>query len=305
MAGILPILFVIALSKAAYAAGSWNYYNQEDWGGVCNSGTRQSPINIRTEDLVQGRRTTNLVFSNWGLEVAGELKNNGHTIQFTPFPDNPAITTTNHLGEYRLLQFHMHWGKNDGTGSEHRINGHQADLEIHFVHKRVAASGPDSEKYMVVGVLANAGSNSPESPLIKILPISVMQTYGYRVGAFARMEWFLPVDHSYYHYEGSLTTPTCDETVQWFLIKEPITVPRAVLEDLRSVLTESGAQLKFNYRDIQPLHCRSVYEHDDPGQCYTFLSQPLRSEERPIGGLKDESSKSDNSDNSDRSDRYF
>ena len=128
---------------------------------------------------MQGVLTENLVFTNWDLEVDGELKNNGHTIKFTPFPGSPAITTRTHLGEYQLAQFHMHWGENDGAGSEHRINGHQAALEIHFVHERVAPSGPDSEKYLVVGVLAYAGSNSPQSPLINRLPISVMPETGY------------------------------------------------------------------------------------------------------------------------------
>ena len=233
---------------------------------------------------MQGVLTENLVFTNWDLEVDGELKNNGHTIKFTPFPGIPAITTRTHLGEYQLAQFHMHWGENDGAGSEHRINGHQAALEIHFVHERVAPSGPDSEKYLVVGVLVYAGSNSPQSPLINRLPISVMPETGYWVmDSFVRMDWFLPADRSYYYYEGSLTTPTCDESVQRFVMKEAITVPRVVLEYLRKVKTATGSELTFNYRDVQPLRCRRVYEHDDPGQCpnpvspisYTYRNQPL------------------------------
>ena len=35
------VLLAIALSDdAVYAASDWDYINQENWGGVCNSGTR-------------------------------------------------------------------------------------------------------------------------------------------------------------------------------------------------------------------------------------------------------------------------
>ena len=59
----------------------------------------------------------------------------------------------------------------------------------------------------------------------------------------------LPQNRDYYHYEGSLTTPLCDETVQWFVLKHPIRVPGAYLDDLRKV--EENAQgdfLTFNFR---------------------------------------------------------
>lgn len=33
-------------------------------------------------------------------------------------------------GEYRLHQFHFHWGFNNDEGSEHIINGHRYPLEV-------------------------------------------------------------------------------------------------------------------------------------------------------------------------------
>jgi len=37
---------------------------------------------------------------------------------------------------------------------------------------------------------------------------------------------FIPNDRSYYYYEGSLTTPSCAQVVQWFYcMRNPMRVP--------------------------------------------------------------------------------
>ena len=38
------------------------------------------------------------------------------------------------LGQrYRLTEFHLHWGEDDDTGSEHRVDGIAFPLELHAV----------------------------------------------------------------------------------------------------------------------------------------------------------------------------
>ena len=36
---------------------------------------------------------------------------------------------------YQLLQLHFHWGKWNGRGSEHTINGERFPMEMHLVHQ--------------------------------------------------------------------------------------------------------------------------------------------------------------------------
>ena len=159
--GIVALLIGI---EAASGTQSFDYSHQDKWEGQCQTGLRQSPINIRTDNLtpLPDSVQNNLVF-DWHHWPHGELQNTGHTVQFTPdYRDGQtAAYTKTFLGRYELKTAHMHWGENDGVGSEHRINGEQASLEIHFVHKKVAP--PYQNEYLVVAVMADAGSERDNS----------------------------------------------------------------------------------------------------------------------------------------------
>ena len=243
-------------------SASFDYSHQDKWGGICQTGLRQSPINIRTDNLtpLQTPGSPSMVF-NWKHSPSGIFKNNGHTVIFTPNHGQPAAYTTTYLGQYRLVQVHMHWGENDGVGSEHRINGEQASLEIHFVHKKVSAPRPN--EHLVVAIMADAGSERDNSGF-SYLPLDNIFPYNGQINTQVPFHMFLPPrSHSYYHYAGSLTTPGCAEMVQWFVMKDRITVPRTYLAQLRSVKDSEGNMLQFNYRDPQPLSCRSVLHHED------------------------------------------
>ena len=73
------------------------------------------------------------------------------------------------------------------------------------------------------------------------------------------MSDLFPNNRGYYFYEGSLTTPDCDEIVQWFVFKHTIEVPQAYLDDLRNIeMDGDGNLLTFNFRDTQNLNNRQV-----------------------------------------------
>ena len=70
----------------------------------------------------------------------------------------------------------------------------------------------------------------------------------------------LPKNLDYYFYEGSLTTPDCDEIVQWFVLKQTISVPAAYLVQLRNIeMDEAGNSLTFNFCAPQDLNCQTVF----------------------------------------------
>ncbi|CAI8044532.1 Carbonic anhydrase 1 [Geodia barretti] len=89
---------------------------------------------------------------------------------------------------------------------------------------------------------------------------------GQRLNTTVNFYDLLPSDRSYYYYEGSLTTPNCSEVVQWFLLKETISIPSAYLAQLREVEeNEEGDRLTFNYRNTQDLAGRQVSRYPASG----------------------------------------
>ena len=258
--GILALLIGI---ETVSGTQSYDYFHQDKWGGQCQTGLRQSPINIRTDNLTPLRASAPNIVFHWNHSPIGMLQNNGHTVQFTPNDGQPVAYTETFLGQYQLKQAHMHWGENDVVGSEHRINGEQASLEIHFVHKKVAP--PNQNEHLVVAIMADAGSERDDS-VFDYLPLHNIQRYNAQIHTNLPYDLILPPrSHSYYYYVGSLTTPKCSESVQWFVMKDRITVPRSYLARLRTMHKDTaGNWLQFNYRDPQPLNCRFVFHHENP-----------------------------------------
>ena len=174
---------------------------------------------------------------------------------------NPAVTTRTPLGTYRVLQMHMHWGRTDQEGSEHTVNGKKYPLELHFVHQKDGSMDKTAgDHFAVVGVFAQAVSTDISGVWAQ-LNASAVRTYPSRINVTNFVyNSLLPTSREYYHYVGSLTTPSCSEVVQWFVLKEPIDVPAEYLVYLRQVESSNANEtLTYNFREVQRLGQRTVY----------------------------------------------
>ena len=60
----------------------------------------------------------------------------------------------------------------------------------------------------------------------------------------------------FYHYQGSLTTPPCTESVNWFLYKDVLTISEAHLKAFQERLHDHSGH--HNFREVQPLNERRV-----------------------------------------------
>jgi carbonic anhydrase len=56
----------------------------------------------------------------------------------------------------------------------------------------------------------------------------------------------------FYHYKGSLTTPPCAETVEWFVITEIYEISRKNFEKIKAAINGG----KGNSRQVQTLNGR-------------------------------------------------
>lgn len=74
----------------------------------------------------------------------------------------------------------------------------------------------------------------------------------------------IPVDRSsYFRYEGSLTTPACDEAVIWTVLESSVPFAMTQIERFKQVKDADGALLTHNFRQLQRLNSRPlVYVRD-------------------------------------------
>ena len=255
----LAVILAVALSMAESA--DFSYTAQNEWPGICVEGNtgRQSPINIDTEK-VKSAGLTPLMFSyDFFKEIEGEFENTCQNVEFTPDDSVNAIVSTP-VGQYKLLQFHFHWGRKSGEGTEHLVDGRAEEFEIHFVCEQVGGSDPTAGDALAVIAVRGEVKNIPISGIFETLDASeiteVDETIPVSEVVLADL---LPKNCDYFFYEGSLTTPDCDEIVQWFVLKYKIQVPADYLEQLRQIeMDEEGNPLTFNFRAPQDVNDRVV-----------------------------------------------
>ena len=203
----------------------------DKWGGLdpadapCSTGGQQSPIDITGP--ISARQPPLQI--NWGKRP-DKMINNGHTIQFS-FAEGDTLQMDDR--KYSLQQFHFH------HPSEHLVEGKRFAMEAHFVHS--AADG-----LAVVGVLMVAGKpNAVFKKIVSTMPLEE----GPAIPADPAIDpsRLLPPQRAYFHYEGSLTTPPCSETVDWIVLAHPIQVDEADIA---------------HFAKLYPMNARPVQQRD-------------------------------------------
>jgi len=206
-----------------------------------------------------------------GNRLNGDVFNNGHTavLGVVHEDENDGIMTGPVLGEgqsYQMLQLHFHWGADNSKGSEHTINGEEFPMEMHIVHKKVGLTVEEalgtSDGLAVVGQMfqISAEDNEVLTPLIESLAnIESFDAKFDMNGSPLKVQDLLPSpDSEYANYDGSLTTPTCNEAVQWILFKQPIQISASQMDAFRALKDKGDKPMVDNYRPPQPLNGRQV-----------------------------------------------
>ena len=84
------------------------------------------------------------------------------------------------------------------------------------------------------------------------------------------MDWEDTLDEEildYYHYEGSLTYPGCDELANWYIWNEIQEASQEQIDYLTGARDKTGAKVDTwleTYRELQPLNGRNIYQWGDP-----------------------------------------
>ncbi|MBN1252857.1 MAG: carbonic anhydrase family protein [Bacteroidales bacterium] len=216
----------------------WTYQGEngpEHWAEIvpnCNcGGLAQSPIDIGGDiidvDLIELKTD----YQTDSIDVI----NNGHTVQLN-YQSGKFIFADE---VYNLTQFHFH------TASEHTLNGVQFPMEAHLVHLTT------DNKIAVIGIWFKEGAeNILLKKIIDKIPDQADETF--KETLQIDIKNLFPVNKSYYHYVGSLTTPPCTEGVNWFVMKNPCEASKYQIEILKNSMPAN------NFRPVQDLNNRKI-----------------------------------------------
>eukprot|EP00092_Neocalanus_flemingeri_P000141 GFUD01000148.1.p1 GENE.GFUD01000148.1~~GFUD01000148.1.p1 ORF type:complete len:324 (+),score=101.21 GFUD01000148.1:119-1090(+) len=273
----LLLLQFSLLLPASCSDNHWTYKLEDPsgpshWQYDCK-GQHQSPLNIPSTGLTSVIFPP-LSFSHYDLQPATAiLRNNGHTAKLSTEPATSEVTPLMSGGglshSYKFAQAHFHWGANDKKGSEHLIGDMAYPMEMHLVHykathstiKEAVAEGA-SDSLAVLGVFFSE-SDQPNPGLASLLPLlDQIKTAETKAEAtpFPISSLFTEDISSFYRYNGSLTTPGCNEIVQWTVVKEPVPATRDQLAAFRKLLTKESEPLVDNFRPPQLLGERQVLD---------------------------------------------
>lgn len=276
-------LFILLLTTSL----AWDYPDTQ-WGNesaVCASGSAQSPIRLDQENITSGRGLSKLS-CKYPRSTKGTAVNNGHTLQVNIIDQQAAYCTNlpRHPGDrYNLSQYHIHFGKSNGGGSEHVFRDSPADAEVHMVHYNAKYGGmaeamKQDDGIVVISMLMKVGEEKdgggnpvieqlanlagPGKPLHEFVPLELANV-GEPLNV--RLNQLLVFDLArYYTYEGSVTTPGCSENVTWVIAQDLQPISRSAIQKLRGVIGSHG-KMAGNHRKVKPLNGRKVRQPGDGG----------------------------------------
>lgn len=196
--------------------------------------------------------------------------------------------------EYALNNILFHYGRSDDRGSEHTIDSiaFPAEVQLYFYNSQLYSSWDEAvdqpNGLAAIALLVQLTSNSPASlaPLtssgnssssaslhftnrqeqihgnsqLKHL-FHLLDSVKYK-GSNSKvhklsLSQLLPNLAQYLTYEGSLTQPSCVETVQWIIANKPIYITPGDLITIRNNIILEGYG-EGNFRPTQPINARSL-----------------------------------------------
>ena len=226
-------------TNGAGRAVEWGYRGPgrpENWASLsddfrlCGEGRRQSPIDItgyRTE------RTGGICFSYGAGAVSI-----GRDGKFVHIDFGAGNTLEVDGAPHPLASAHFH------APSEHRIDGVGFAAELHLVH---------TDHHGIPAVVSRLFELGAADSLVQDVLDSVPQrSEGAVRGSALAAHRFAPKGAAHFRYDGSKTTPPCDEPVRWYVMRRPGTISS---DQVSRLLQLSDGP---NNRPLQPIGDRSI-----------------------------------------------
>uniref|UniRef100_A0A914C838 carbonic anhydrase n=1 Tax=Acrobeloides nanus TaxID=290746 RepID=A0A914C838_9BILA len=161
------------------------------WGGICKCGRKQSPIDIPSSGT-ESAKFGNVKFVNYNIPCTLQVVNNGHSVTFSGFD---KCSSQPYIQE-------------GGLGSKYDL----AQFHFHWGLSNKVGTSLAPLEAAIQAVEPKAGLKSS-------------------ISNFA-VQHLLPRNRNeFYRYNGSLTTPDCNQAVVWTVYKNTKSVTKAEVRD--------------------------------------------------------------------------
>lgn len=225
------------VAEDAQDTGEWSYpADNLKWGGTCNSGKAQSPIDLPKADSTQDQYPLTDYMQYRKVTIRGQDNKKG--LKWKAIKGEPAFGDfTLENVKYKLRSWAIH------SGSEHTILGKQYDMEIQFKHES------DGGQFLFISALCSVMPLTEPNSFFKQLQTAMISPKDVNVNKF-----FSEMDTKrYYQYSGSLTTPPCTQDVDWIVLASVCSVPQEFY-----VYASNLDSMKGNYRPPQDRNDRPI-----------------------------------------------
>ena len=207
------------------------------WAGVCNTGQMQTPIDISAPEKVSLALLPKLLFNYQPAELDMVNDCNNYQLKLR-FPPNKWLKVKRKSWRLSEVRFR--------EPGETAVDGKRPPMALQLVHLSPEAN------FLIVEVPVAVVE---ENPTIKTLwehipyPGKEIKAASIKINVMD----LIPADHGFYRFPGSLTAPICNEPVQWYLMKNPIEMSQAQINQYRKYYHDTA-------RPLQPLNNRPLVE---------------------------------------------
>ncbi|KAJ1131242.1 hypothetical protein NDU88_009581 [Pleurodeles waltl] len=219
-----------------------------------------------------GKPASQLLFSEALLQVSGTLFNTGRHVSFRPDQHHPVnVSGGPLLYNHRLEEVRLHFGSEDGLGSEHLVNKKPSAAEVQLIHfneelySNISEASRNPNGLAIISFLVNVANNS--NPFLnRLLNRETITRISFKHEANIlhdlSIEDLYPENFGFLTYQGSMTVPPCYETVTWIIIDRPLNITSMQVHSLRllsqSQPSEIFHSMSDNFRPVQPLFHRGL-----------------------------------------------
>lgn len=208
-------------SKTANDRYNWDYSGEngpENWSliddsySACGHNRKQSPLDIPQRQSIQN-------FPSMGHYGTPNMnfEDTSRTWALTPV-EMTSITVAGVVYQLKSVQFR--------SPSEHTVHGFHYPLEIQLFHE--SANG----RKLAMAVFASKSKNAFSLGFDAVISASTQTTAG-RLPVAVAVDSFIPKSNRGWSYNGSMTTPPCEESVRWFVFSDTVAFSGAQLAAFR------------------------------------------------------------------------